>query len=231
MLSADIDERPVLLAADDNNSVLLFVSAVLSTLDQKPEIVTATNGEEALRIAKERTPHVIIMDWEMPVMDGLTAVRQLKATPETAEIPIVMLTGVGGDGDEEMVRMALDGGAMDYVTKPAGPTELIARVESALRISLSTRALRDARDRLLQANDDLIRAMQEVKTLSGLLPICSHRREVRSDDGYWGNLEAYLHTRTHTQLSHGICPPCFSKSTTQTWGRKRPQRNHACPRS
>lgn len=172
------------MAADDNNSVLLFVSAVLSTLDQKPEIVTATNGEEALRIAIERTPHVIIMDWEMPVMDGLTAVRQLKATPETAEIPIVMLTGVAGDGDEEMVRMALDAGAMDYVTKPVGPTELIARVESALRISLSTRALRDARDRLLQANDDLIRAMQEVKTLSGLLPICSHCREVRSDDGY-----------------------------------------------
>ena len=166
MLSADIDERPVLLAADDNNSVLLFVSAVLSTLDQKPEIVTATNGEEALRIAIERTPHVIIMDWEMPVMDGLTAVRQLKATPETAEIPIVMLTGVAGDGDEEMVRMALDAGAMDYVTKPVEPTELTARVESALRISLS------------------IRAMREVKTLSGLLPICSHCRKVRSDDGY-----------------------------------------------
>ncbi|MEE2898116.1 MAG: response regulator [Gemmatimonadota bacterium] len=122
------------MAADDNNSVLLFVSAVLSTLDQEPEIVTATNGEEALRIAIERTPHVIIMDWEMPVMDGLTAVRQLKATPETAEIPIVMLTGVAGDGDEEMVRMALDAGAMDYVTKPVGPTELIARVETALRI-------------------------------------------------------------------------------------------------
>ncbi len=99
-------------------------------------------------------------------MDGLTAVRQLKVTPETAEIPIVMLTGVAGDGDEEMVRMALDAGAMDYVTKPVGPTELIARVESALRISLS------------------IPEMREVKALSGLLPICSHCREVRSDDGY-----------------------------------------------
>lgn len=133
------------MAADDNNSVLLFVSAVLSTLDQKPEIVTATNGEEALRIAIERTPHVIIMDWEMPVMDGLTAVRQLKATPETAEIPIVMLTGVAGDGDEEMVRMALDAGAMDYVTKPAGPPnsspESKARSGSACRhVHCATRA-------------------------------------------------------------------------------------------
>ena len=201
--------RPVFLAVDDSPTVLAFVTEVLSTLRVGPEILTATNGEEALRRARERSPDVIIMDWEMPVMDGLAAIRLLKASSRTTEIPIVMLTAVTEGTDK--VRLALDAGAIDFVVKPVEPVELVARVESALRISLSTRALRESNDKLLQANLDLTQALQEVKTLSSLLPICSHCREVRSDDGYWSNLESYLHVRTHTQFSHGICPPCFDK--------------------
>lgn len=205
----ETDVRPVLLAVDDNPSVLLFVEGVLSTLRQEPEIITAANGEEALSRANERNPHVIIMDWDMPVMDGLTAIRQLKASPTTMDIPIVMLTAGTGEIDE--LRQALDAGAIDFVKKPVGPIELLARVDSALRISLATRALRESNDRLSETNSDLRQALEEVKTLSSLLPICSYCREVRSDDGYWSDLESYLRARTDTRFSHGICPPCFEE--------------------
>ena len=83
MPSEETASRPVLLAVDDNPSVLSFVEGVLSTLSQKPEIITAANGEEALRRAEEASPDVIVMDWDMPVMDGLTAIRQLKANANT----------------------------------------------------------------------------------------------------------------------------------------------------
>lgn len=149
------------------------------------------------------------MDWDMPVMDGLTAIRQLKASPTTMDIPIVMLTAGTGEIDE--LRQALDAGAIDFVKKPVGPIELLARVDSALRISLATRARRESNDRLSETNSDLRQALEEVKTLSSLLPICSHCREVRSDDGYWSDLESYLRARTDTRFSHGICPPCFEE--------------------
>ncbi len=152
MPSCQTDARPILLAVDDNPSVLLFVEGVLSTLRQEPDVTTAANGEEALRRANERNPHVIIMDWEMPVMDGLTAIRRLKASSTTMDIPIVMLTAGTGELDE--LRRALDAGA--------------------LRISLATHALHESNNSLAEANTDLQQALQEVKTLSSLLPICSH---------------------------------------------------------
>ena len=144
MPSEETASRPVLLAVDDNPSVLSFVEGVLSTLSQKPEIITAANGEEALRRAEEASPDVIVMDWDMPVMDGLTAIRQLKANANTMAIPIVMLTAGTGEVDE--LRQALKAGAMDFVKKPVGPIQLLARVDSALRISLATRARRTPKD-------------------------------------------------------------------------------------
>ena len=137
MPSEETASRPVLLAVDDNPSVLSFVEGVLSTLSQKPEIITAANGEEALRRAEEASPDVI-------VMDGLTAIRQLKANANTMDIPIVMLTAGTGEVDE--LRQALKAGAMDFVKKPVGPIQLLARVDSALRISLATRARRTSKD-------------------------------------------------------------------------------------
>ena len=90
MPSEETASRPVLLAVDDNPSVLSFVEGVLSTLSQKPEIITTANGEEALRRAEEASPDVIVMDWDMPVMDGLTAIRQLKANANTMDALVAL---------------------------------------------------------------------------------------------------------------------------------------------
>ena len=64
------------------------------------------------------------------------------------------------------------------------------------------------RDRVIL---DLQKALAEVKTLSGLLPICSHCKNVRDDKGYWNKIETYIHKRSGAEFSHGICPECAKK--------------------
>ena len=78
-------------------------------------------------------------------------------------------------------------------------------------IAQRTEQLTAANQKLMQKNEALETALVEVKTLSGLLPICAHCKKIRDDKGYWNQLEAYLGQHSDITLSHGICPECFSE--------------------
>lgn len=201
--------KPILLTVDDSPSTRVFTSAVLAKLAGSPEILEADNGAIGVEIARERRPHVILMDWAMPVMDGLEATRILRSDPRTEDIPILMLTAV--ERDSARIREALEAGAMDFVTKPVDALELRARTASALRISMGTRALQSSNAQLSRLNSELQQALDDVKRMAKLLPICSFCKEVRSDDGYWADLETFLRERAGTEFSHGICPGCFER--------------------
>ncbi len=95
-------------------------------------VVEAVNGEEALVMAKEETPDLILLDWMLPLMSGIEVCRQLRRMRELNEVPIIMLTARGEEGDK--VR-GLESGADDYVTKPFSPAELMARIRAVLRRS------------------------------------------------------------------------------------------------
>jgi two-component system phosphate regulon response regulator PhoB len=97
----------------------------------------AQDGEEALNIAREHKPDLVLLDWMLPLMSGIEVCRQLRRNPETREIPIVMLTARGEEGDK---LRGLDSGADDYVTKPFSPSELIARIRAVLRRTKPTPA-------------------------------------------------------------------------------------------
>ncbi len=88
------------------------------------------DGEEALLLAKEATPDIVLLDWMVEGLSGLEVCRRLRRMPETANIPIIMLTARGEE--EDRVR-GLETGADDYVTKPFSPRELVARVQAVLR--------------------------------------------------------------------------------------------------
>jgi CheY-like chemotaxis protein len=93
------------------------------------EIVIGRNGREALELAAREKPSLIVMDVSMPEMDGLTALTQLKANPETAKIPVIMLTVRG----QAMARQqAEQSGAAVYLTKPFSPSQLLAEVRRLL---------------------------------------------------------------------------------------------------
>ena len=85
----------------------------------------ATDGEEALLLATEQSPNLIILDWMLPEMSGVDVCRRLRGHKETKSVPIIMLTARGEERDK---IYGLDAGADDYVVKPFSPSELIARI-------------------------------------------------------------------------------------------------------
>lgn len=94
------------------------------------DVVHTADGEEALLLAKERTPDIVLLDWMVEGLSGIEVCRRLRRAPETQNVPIIMLTARGEE--EDRVR-GLETGADDYVTKPFSPRELVARVGAVLR--------------------------------------------------------------------------------------------------
>jgi two-component system, cell cycle response regulator DivK len=93
------------------------------------DLVEATTGEEGVRLAESRRPDLILMDIQMPVLDGYEATRQIKATAELRHIPIIVVTSYALSGDDAKARAA---GADAYVAKPFSPRELLAKIRQFL---------------------------------------------------------------------------------------------------
>lgn len=94
------------------------------------DVQQTPDGEEALLLARERTPDIVLLDWMVEGLSGLEVCRRLRKNADTANVPIIMLTARGEE--EDRVR-GLETGADDYVTKPFSPRELVARVAAVLR--------------------------------------------------------------------------------------------------
>lgn len=114
------------LAVDDEDDVRRLIQVKLKKAGF--EVITATNGEEAVETCKSEKPDVVIIDWMMPKMDGPTATAIIKVECDPAPI-VLMLTARGTQDD---IIHGLMGGADDYIVKPFAPRELIARVNVAL---------------------------------------------------------------------------------------------------
>jgi DNA-binding response OmpR family regulator len=115
------------LVADDDAALRRLISTTLGNADF--ELLQAVDGEEALRIAREKQPSLVLLDVNMPQLDGFSVCRQLKADPRTEGIKVVMLTARGADSDRTRGRQA---GADDYVIKPFSPVQLLNKVYALL---------------------------------------------------------------------------------------------------
>ena len=134
---------PVILLADDSSTVRTIARMELESAGYT--VLEAPDGEQALALAIAQQPDTILLDIEMPVMDGYETVVALKADPRTADIPVVFLTGRTDAAD---VVRALKLGGHDYVRKPPEPAELLARVRAALRVKTLQDQLRSRADDL-----------------------------------------------------------------------------------
>ncbi len=120
--------RPRVLVVEDETAL---VELLRYNLEQSGfRVSVAYDGEEALALVQEDVPDIVLLDWMLPLMSGIEVCRQLRRQTSTANLPIIMLTARGEEGDR--VR-GLDAGADDYVTKPFSPTELVARIRAVLR--------------------------------------------------------------------------------------------------
>lgn len=149
---------------------------------------------------------LILMDVMLPGLDGLEACRRIVASEWLQDIPIIVITA---KTDENDLLAAFAAGAMDYIRKPVNPTELVARVSSALALK-EERTVRKAREQdLLMRTQELERALREVKVLRGLIPICAKCKRVRTDTGDWQQLEVYVQNHSEAEFSHGVCQVCM----------------------
>lgn len=114
-----------LLLVDDEEKVLKFMAPFLR--QEGFQIMTATNGREALQIAKERKPSLVVLDWMLPEMSGIDVCRELR---KTGNMGIIMVTARTDETDK---IIGLELGADDYLTKPFSLRELVARIRSVLR--------------------------------------------------------------------------------------------------
>ena len=126
-LNGRAEAQRILVVEDDMVNRLLLQRNLESA---GYEVMVATNGVEALQMAEDFSPSLILMDAMMPKMDGFGAIRILRERPETANLPILMLTSL--EETDSKVR-GLDCGANDYLVKPVDTKELLARVRAALR--------------------------------------------------------------------------------------------------
>lgn len=122
-----LSDPKILVVEDEPNQVELIEFNLNS---QGYEVVVARDGEEALNLAAEENPDLILLDWMLPKVSGIEVCRQLRRSKMTREIPIVILTARSEESDK--IR-GLDIGADDYITKPYSIKELLARVRAAMR--------------------------------------------------------------------------------------------------
>ena len=138
------------LARADNDVVLIVddvpdnLSVLHDALDESGyTVLVATHGEAALQRAAQALPDIVLLDAMMPGMDGFEVARRLKASPHTAHIPIIFMTGLT---ETEYLVAALEAGGVDYVTKPIKPKEVLARMGVHLQGAREKRQARNALD-------------------------------------------------------------------------------------
>jgi signal transduction histidine kinase len=136
-----------ILVVDDQPANLRVVGALLSRSGY--EVLTAGNAQDALVLALEHVPDLLLLDMLMPGMDGFALLAEIKQHPPLQAVPTVFLTAAH---DREMLLRAFDSGAVDYVTKPFMPEELLARVNAHIGLKLA----RDRLARLAHERQELV---------------------------------------------------------------------------
>jgi sigma-B regulation protein RsbU (phosphoserine phosphatase) len=164
------------------------------------DVVAAPDGAEAWTYLEAASaPTLAVVDWMMPGLDGPSLCRRVRSERPTANVYLMLLTSLESRSD---IVTGLNAGADDYIVKPFDPEELRARVNVGVRILT-------LQERLSMRVAELQQALTNVKTLHGLLPICSYCKRIRGDDQYWQQVEAYIADHSEAQFSHGICPTCY----------------------
>jgi len=129
----------ILIAEDEPASRFIFATILK---DGGYDVITCENGYECVEIAKNEKPDAIILDIQMPVMDGFDVLETLKATPEINEIPVIVISA---NSDPQNIKKAFDLGATEFIAKPVNIEELLIRVSTALKIKKTNDELKKLR--------------------------------------------------------------------------------------
>ncbi len=151
----------------------------------------------AIAMLAVRRFDAVLVDLTLPDSRDIDTIRNLHL--KAPEIPLIALTGQDDTGTE-LAALAI--GAQDYLVKGHDDERSLTR---AIRHAMERKRLENAQALL---TNQLKKALAEVRTLTGLLPVCAHCKRVRDDTGYWEQIDLYIRNHTEAEVSHGICPYC-----------------------
>ncbi|MEM6300087.1 MAG: response regulator, partial [Bacteroidota bacterium] len=152
---------PTILIADDYESNIAVIESIFEEAEHEYDLLYAYDGARACELTLEKRPDLVIMDWDMPEMNGIEAVEWIKARKEISYIPIIMTTAYTSS---EHLEKAMKSGAMDYVRKPIDTVELLARVSSALKIVNSYRQIQAQKEEIEEKAHKLNEALDEIES-------------------------------------------------------------------
>ncbi len=170
------------------------INILVDILKPKYKLSIAKEGTRAFEMIKKVQPDLILLDVMLPGMSGHEICKMLKSDEETATIPVIFMTARNSPED---IVYGLTLGAADYIVKPINYMELLSRIKNHISLADYIK--------------DLAQLNQSIDKLSGILPMCPRCHKVRSDDGYWNKVEAYLTDVAELDFTHGICPECIEK--------------------
>ena len=194
-----------ILMIEDSSADADLISRELRKGGLSFQVCRVETRGDFLRELRQHPPDLIISDHGLPSFDGFTALAL--AREKCPETPFIFVTGALG---QEVTINAFESGATDYVLK-----DRLADLVPAVR-----RALTDVEERaerkLMEAEreraiEELQAAPAKVRTIPGLLPICSSCKKIRDAKGNWQTLEAYFHEYFGASFTHGLCPDCVPK--------------------
>jgi len=187
-----------ILIVEDEGIVILHIRKALENLGYVVAGV-ASHGDNAILKATEIRPDLVLMDIVLKgAVDGIEAAGKIQAI---LNIPVIYLTA---HADDNTLQRAKVTGPFGYIVKPFRERDLQIAIEFALYKS----RMEGERNLLIHRLQD---ALEHVRTLSGMLPICSYCKKIRDDKGYWNQIEAYLKEHSNTEFTHSICPDCAIK--------------------
>jgi len=146
------------LVIDDDAAIKLLIFEILeATNGNVYKIIAAATGEQGIAIAKIEKPDIILTDWDLPGINGIEVIKQLKKIPDLKDIPVIVVSGIMANMND--LKIALEAGAVDYIRKPFNDTELISRLNSAITI----RKYYMERLKIEEENSKLIKSQYEEK--------------------------------------------------------------------
>lgn len=201
------------LIVDDRPENLLAMENLL----ESPDIVilTAESGAEALSTLLMQDIALVLLDVQMPDMDGFEVAELMRSNPRTESIPIIFVTAISKE--QKYVFKGYKSGAVDYLFKPINPDILISKANVFCNLYRQRLLIQQQKAQIEKQNRKLKKQLAEIELLEGLVTICSNCRKVREDDGSWSPLDDYVRHRCDLEFSHSLCTDCARKLYPETF--------------
>jgi len=193
------NKAPLILIVDDVVENVEILYAILK--DHGFRFALAQNSEETYRAIEREVPDLILLDVMMPDEDGFQTAAKIRDQYPHSNISIIFITARARTEDK---LRGFQAGGVDYITKPFEEEEVLARVKTHIELQQMRRKQEDLIAQLRGALD-------EVKQLRGIIPICARCKKIRDDRGFWRQVEQYISEHSEAEFSHDLCPHCMEE--------------------